>query len=56
MLKEISDFTGVNYTFVISIDGCTKDTYEKTRINSNFEKVIENAIYFIVIERLFSYK
>ena len=45
MLKEISDFTGVNYTFVISIDGCTKDTYEKTRTNSNFEKVIENAIY-----------
>lgn len=45
MLKDISDSTGITYTFIISIDGCTKESYEKSRINGSFEKVIENARY-----------
>lgn len=45
MLKDISESTGITYTFIISIDGCTKESYEKARINGSFERVIENARY-----------
>jgi len=41
-LKELSDATQIEYFFVCSIDGITKETYENTRIGSNFEKVINN--------------
>lgn len=41
-LKSISEQTGVNYRFAISIDGITKETYENIRINGSFEKLIEN--------------
>lgn len=41
-LKEISEKTKVEYTFDISLDGITKETYEATRVGANFEKVISN--------------
>lgn len=42
-LKEISNMTGVQYLFRVSIDGCTKETYEAVRIGANFEQVINNT-------------
>ena len=42
-LKEISLETNVKYQFTVSIDGCTKETYENSRVCGNFEKVISNA-------------
>ncbi|MCF0126127.1 MAG: radical SAM protein [Clostridia bacterium] len=42
ILKDISNSTGVEYKFNVSIDGITKETYESIRIGANFEKVIEN--------------
>jgi len=42
--KIIDAETNVVYA---SIDGATKKTYERLRIGSNFEKVIENVKYFI---------
>ena len=41
-LKELSDTTQIEYFFVCSIDGITKETYENTRIGGNFEQVIDN--------------
>ena len=41
-LKEISEQTGIEYRFFVSVDGITKETYENTRVGGNFEKVIEN--------------
>lgn len=41
-LKQISDDTNVNYFFMPSIDGITKETYEATRIGGNFEVVMQN--------------
>ena len=41
-LKEISEKTKVEYTFDISLDGITKETYEATRVGASFEKVISN--------------
>jgi MoaA/NifB/PqqE/SkfB family radical SAM enzyme len=41
-LKQISINTGVNYSFRVSVDGITKETYEKTRIGGTFEKIIKN--------------
>lgn len=41
-LKEISEKTHINYCFLVSVDGITKQTYEAVRIGGNFEKVIEN--------------
>jgi len=35
----------------ISIDGCTKDTYEKIRLKSNFEKVVENLTNFFAMKK-----
>lgn len=40
-LKEISNKTGVNYTFIISIDGISKETFEAVRVGGNFEKTME---------------
>ena len=34
------------FEFVMSIDGLTKETYEKIRINGKFEKVMDNFEYF----------
>ncbi len=42
LLKKLSDKTGVEYIFICSIDGVTKETYEKTRPGAPFEKVISN--------------
>ena len=39
-LRETSEKTGIEYIFNLSIDGCTKETYESTRLGGNFEKVI----------------
>ena len=44
-LVNTSRSTGINYLFIASIDGCTKETYEATRVGGNFEKVIENITY-----------
>lgn len=41
-LKQISDETEVNYFFMPSIDGITKETYEATRIGGSFEVVMQN--------------
>lgn len=41
-LKQISDDTKVNYFFMPSIDGITKETYENTRIGGSFEVVMQN--------------
>ena len=41
-LKEISTKTGIRYFFDISFDGITKESYEKTRVNGSFEKVMNN--------------
>lgn len=42
--------SGIN-TINPSIDGATKETYEKIRIGSNFERVIENVKNFIEIKK-----
>jgi MoaA/NifB/PqqE/SkfB family radical SAM enzyme len=34
-----------------SIDGCTKETYEKVRIGSDFERVIKNIRSFIALKK-----
>ena len=41
-LKQISDETKVNYFFMPSIDGITKETYEATRIGGKFKVVMQN--------------
>lgn len=41
-LKEISSKTGIKYSFDISLDGITKETYENTRRGATFEKVLNN--------------
>lgn len=41
-LKAISEETGVNYFFLPSVDGITKESYEAIRIGGKFEKVTEN--------------
>ena len=41
-LKQISDETEVNYFFMPSVDGITKETYEATRIGGKFEVVMQN--------------
>jgi len=33
--------------FYVSLDGATKETYEKVRVGSNWEKVMENVKYYI---------
>ncbi len=38
-------------TFVFSIDGATKEVYEKIRIGSNFDKVIENIKTFTEMKK-----
>lgn len=35
-----------NFHFNISIDGITKESYESIRINGNFDKLMENFLYF----------
>jgi sulfatase maturation enzyme AslB (radical SAM superfamily) len=35
----------------ISIDGCTKGTYEKVRLNSDFEKVVKNLTTFFNMKK-----
>lgn len=44
-LKQISNETDVQYQFIFSIDGITKETYEATRVGSNFKEVINNLMY-----------
>lgn len=41
-LKEISSKTNIKYSFDISLDGITKETYENTRRGATFEKVLNN--------------
>lgn len=41
-LKEISSITNIKYSFDISLDGITKETYENTRQGATFEKVLSN--------------
>ena len=41
-LCEISESTGVKFSFDISLDGITKETFEATRVGASFEKVINN--------------
>ena len=43
-LKEISDKTGVQYSFIVSVDGVTKETYQASRRADYFDKVVENAV------------
>ena len=40
-LKEISDKTGVLYTFNYSFDAITEETYKKVRIGGDFNKLIK---------------
>ncbi len=44
-LVSASKKTGIVYSFVVSVDGITKETYENTRIGGKFEKTIENICY-----------
>lgn len=41
-LRFLSEKTGVIYSFDISLDGITKETFEATRVGAHFEKVIKN--------------
>ncbi len=36
---------------ILAVDGATKDTYEKIRINGRFEKVVENVQGFLRLKR-----
>jgi len=40
-LYQISKDTGINYRFGLSVDGLTKETYEKIRVGANFEHTID---------------
>ena len=58
-LKQISYQTGIGYNFIVSLDGCTKETYEATRPGANFEKVIEtihNLLKYFNVEIIFTVK
>jgi sulfatase maturation enzyme AslB (radical SAM superfamily) len=58
-LKQISYQTGIGYNFIVSLDGCTKETYEATRPGANFEKVIEtihNLLKYFNVEIIFTIK
>lgn len=41
-LKNISNNRNIIIEFAVSIDGIDKETYEKIRVGSNFEKIISN--------------
>lgn len=41
-LKSISDTTGINYIFAISVDGISKKTFETVRCGLSFENVMAN--------------
>ena len=41
-LKSISNATGINYIFAVSIDGISKETFEAVRCGLSFEKVMAN--------------
>lgn len=43
----ISGLDWVNFSF----DGCTKEVYEKIRINANFEQTLQNMIDFLKIKK-----
>lgn len=51
-LHNLSEQTGVTYSFVVSVDGTTKKVFEAVRPGAIFEKVIENIAllkqYFFV--------
>lgn len=58
-LKQISYQTGIEYSFIVSLDGCTKETYEATRPGATFEKVIEtihNLLKYFNVEIIFTVK
>ncbi|MBL7799987.1 MAG: radical SAM protein [Chitinophagales bacterium] len=38
---------GLNAGIILSIDSVDKETYKKIRVNGNFEKVMENLVYFM---------
>lgn len=40
-LYQISKDTGVNYRFGLSVDGVTKETYEKIRVGAKFEHTLK---------------
>ena len=42
-LYNIMKMTNINYKFIISIDGISKETFESTRIGASWEKAIENT-------------
>lgn len=41
-LKSIYTNKGIKFEMLLSIDGITKETYEKSRVNGNFEKTLKN--------------
>lgn len=41
-LKSISETTGINYIFAISVDGISKETFEAVRCGLSFENVMAN--------------
>ena len=41
-LKSISETTGINYIFAISVDGISKETFEAVRCGLSFENVMVN--------------
>lgn len=43
-------------SFVFSVDGATKGTYERIRVGSNFDRVIENIVTFIEMKKKLSRK
>lgn len=38
---------GLNAGIILSIDSLEKDNYKKIRVNGNFDKVMENLVYFM---------
>ncbi len=42
LLKSISKEKGIKFSFVFSMDAVTEDTYRKTRIGGDFNKVLTN--------------
>ncbi len=45
--KRIKDLLeGLNAGIILSIDSVNPDTYKKIRVNGNFDKVMENVVYF----------
>lgn len=48
-IKELLE--GLRAGIILSVDSITKDTYQKIRVNGNYEKVMENMEYFVAYTR-----